>query len=316
MTRMTKHAWLSLLVACALPAFGGKLETGSLPTPLLPHPMAYTVLLPDGYDPAGPALPLMLALHGGGGDNGFLKNQQAYFEKMWAAGTLPKMVIATPDADRSFYMDRKDGSQKWETAILFAFVDHMRDHYKVSRDRSQLFLYGISMGGMGGLRMAFKHPERVGAVVALEPGIDPALKWADVKPRNRFWRSDELMETIFGKPLDEAYWEANNPANMAIANAAKIRDSGLGIYIDAGDEDMFHLQEAAEFLHRILYDHGIPHEYHLVRGADHLGSSLPPRIEDGMAFLNRLLNPWKPTSLVTTTRKQLELQEKNYKSKY
>jgi len=60
------------------------------------------------------------------------------------------------------------------------------------------------------------------------------------KLRNRFWRSDELMESVFGKPVDEAYWEANDPANMAITNAAKIRDSGLGIYMDAGDEDMFH----------------------------------------------------------------------------
>jgi S-formylglutathione hydrolase len=152
--------------------------------------------------------------------------------------------------------------------------------------------------------------------VALEPGIDPALKWADVKPRNRFWRSDELMESIFGKPLDEAYWEANNPANMAIANSAKIRDSALGIYVDAGDEDMFHLHEAAEFLHRTLYDHQIAHEYHLVRAGDHLGSSLPPRIEDGLGFLNRVMNPWKPTTQVTTTRKLLEEQERTYRSKY
>lgn len=144
----------------------------------------------------------------------------------------------------------------------------------------------------------------MGAVVALEPGIDPALKWTDVKPRNRFWRSDELMETVFGKPLDEAYWEA------------KIRESGLGIYMDAGDEDMFHLQEAAEFLHRILYDHQIPHEYHLVRGADHLGVSLRPRIEDGLSFLNRLMNPWKRTQQVIRKRKVLEEQERTYRSKY
>ena len=85
------------------------------------------------------------------------------------AGTLPKMVVATPDAERSFYMDRKDGSQKWETVILFSLVDHLRHEYKISQDRSGLFLYGISMGGMGALRMGFKHPERVGAVVALSP---------------------------------------------------------------------------------------------------------------------------------------------------
>jgi S-formylglutathione hydrolase len=200
--------------------------------------------------------------------------------------------------------------------ILFELVDHLRKQYRIMRERSGLFLYGISMGGMGALRMGFKHPERVGALVALEPGIDPALKWTDVKPRNRFWRSDELMELVFGKPVDEAFWEANNPANLAIAKAAKIREASLGIYVDAGDEDMFHLQEAAEYLHRILYDQKIPHEYHLVRGGDHLGASLPPRIQDGLGFLARVMHPWRPTPLVTTTRELLERQERAYRSKY
>lgn len=137
--------------------------------------------------------------------------------------------------------------------------------YKISRDRSRLFLFGISMGGMGALRMGFKHPERVGALVALEPGIDPALNGPTSNPGIVSHPPDALMERTFGNPVDERYWEANNPANMAIANPARIRGSGLGIYFDAGDEDMFHLQEAAEFLHRTLYDHQIPHEYHLVR---------------------------------------------------
>jgi S-formylglutathione hydrolase len=80
-------------------------------------------------------------------------------------------------------MDHKDGSQKWETLILYAFVDQLREKYRVSRDRSGLFLFGISMGGLGALRMGFKHPERVGGVVALEPGVDPALKWSEVPAR-------------------------------------------------------------------------------------------------------------------------------------
>jgi S-formylglutathione hydrolase len=184
--RMTRLFGLALLVACATASWAGTLATGTVATTLLPHPLAYTVLLPDGYDPSGPALPLLLALHGGDGDHGFLSHQQTYIEQMWKAGTLPRMVLATPDADRSFYMDRNDGSQKWETAILGPFVDHLRDWYKVSRDRSGLFVFGISMGGLGALRMGFKHPKRVGAVVAMEPGIDPALKWSHVKPRNRF----------------------------------------------------------------------------------------------------------------------------------
>jgi S-formylglutathione hydrolase len=124
------------------------------------------------------------------------------------------------------------------------------------------------------------------------------------------------MESMFGSPIDEAYWEANNPANVAIHNAAKIRDSHLSIYLDAGDEDMFHLHEAAEFLHRILWDHQIAHEYHLVRGADHLGASLPPRLLDSLSFLERVMNPPKPTPQQTTTRKMVERQERVYRSKY
>jgi len=86
-----------------------------------------------------------------------------------------------------------------------------------------------------------------GALEAFEPGVVPALKWTDVKPRNRF---------------------------------------------------------------------SIPHEYHLVHGADHLGASLTPRIEEGLGFLNRMMNPWKATPGVTTSRKLLEQMKRAYRSKY
>jgi S-formylglutathione hydrolase len=42
-----------------------------------------------------------------------------------------------------------------------------------------------------------------------------------------------------------------------------------------------------EFLHRVLWDHAIPHEYRLVRGADHLGRTLTGRLRDGFRFLTR-----------------------------
>jgi Putative esterase len=151
------------------------------------------------------------------------------------------MVVVTPSARRSFYMDYKDGSQKWETFIVTEFLDHLRANYKVTRESKSTLLFGISMGGMGALRIGFKYPEKFARLVAMEPGIDPVLKWKDLQPRNKFWRGQELMETIFGKPFDEAYWEANNVATITVAKAEKLRASGLGIYIEAGDEDAFYL---------------------------------------------------------------------------
>jgi S-formylglutathione hydrolase len=162
------------------------------------------------------------------------------------------------------------------------------------------------MGGLGGLRLAFKYPDRFEAVAALEPGIDPALKWKDVKPRNRFWRGDDLMQTIFGRPFDAAYWEANNPASICVANADKIRVSGLEIYIDAGDLDVFNLHEATEFLHRLMWDYKIAHEYHLVRGADHVGRTIWPRTTEALEFLARILNPPPADQDAEAVRRRLE----------
>lgn len=272
-------------------AEASQLVESKLETKLLPAPVEFNVLLPDGYETVKEPLPLLLFLHGGGGDRTFLTRMRAAIDDMWKAGTLPKMVVVTPSAGRSFYMDYKDGSQKWESFIAGPFLEHLRQTYKVTRERKGTLLFGISMGGLGGLRLAFKYPEKFEAVAALEPGIDPALKWKEVKPRNRFYRGDDLMQTIFGKPFDEGYWEANNPASIAVANAEKIRGSRLGIYIDVGDMDAFNIHEGTEFLHRIMWDFKIPHEYHLVRGADHVGRTIRPRATEALEFLTRVLNP-------------------------
>ena len=283
------RAWLAAVLALALAGAAqaqGKLETVELATRLVPSPAKYTVLLPPGYDAAKPsAYPLVLLLHGGDGDNGFLARMRPTIEAAWAAGDLPPAVVVTPDVHRSLYMDFHDGSQKWETYIVSELIPDIRHRYRVSADRRQTVVTGISMGGLGSLRLGFDHPEIFGGLASLEAGIEPALSFEDVKMRNRFQRDDAFFKSIFGDPVDRAFWKKANPANMAIDNRAAILGDGLQIYIEAGDLDMFHLDEGNEFLHRVLWDHQIPHEYRLVHGADHLGKSLSPRLRDGFRFL-------------------------------
>ena len=308
---MSRRLWISVLLVAAGILFGqsaqaSQLLESRLDTKLVAGPVEFSVLLPDGYDAMKEPLPLLFFLHGGGGDRSFLTRMRPAIDDMWKAGTLPKMVVVTPSASRSFYMDYKDGSQKWESFIVGPFLDHLRRTYRITRDRKGTFLFGISMGGLGGLRLAFKYPEKFEAVAVLEPGIDPALKWKDVKPRNRFYRSDELMQTIFGKPFDESYWEANNPASIAAANAEKIRASRLEIYVDVGDMDAFNIHEGTEFIHRLLWDLKIPHEYHLVRGADHVGRTIRPRTTEALEFLARVLNPPSSDPEVDSLHERLE----------
>jgi S-formylglutathione hydrolase len=299
---------LSLLIVgwLAQSVYASQLVDAKVETKLAPSPVEYAALLPDGYEAAKDPLPLLLFLHGGGGDKSFLNRMRPVFDEMWKAGALPPMVVVTPSAARSFYMDYKDGSQKWETFIVTEFLEHLRAKFKVTRERKGTLLFGISMGGLGALRLGFKYPEKFAGLAAMEPGIDPVLRWRDLSSRYKFYRGQDLMETIFGKPFDEAYWEANNVATIAVNRAEKLRASGLGIYIEAGDEDAFYLHEAAEFLHRILWDRKVPHEYHLVRGADHVGRTIRPRAMEGLAFLARVLNPPPPDPEAEAVRKRLE----------
>jgi S-formylglutathione hydrolase len=267
------------------------LSVHRLDTRLVPAPVEYAVLLPPQHGVGGERCPLLLLLHGGAGSCEFLAQVRPIFEGAWRAGALPPLVVATPSAERSFYLDYRDGSQKWETLLLDELLPRLRATHRVAGDREGTLVGGVSMGGLGSLRLAFKHPDRFRAVAALEPGIEPALSYAEIQPRDRLYRSQALYEEKFGKPVDEAYWQANNPANLARINATAIVDSGLSIYFECGDEDSFYLYHGAEFLHRILFDAGIPHECRLVRGADHLGPSLGPRLLDALAFLGRELQP-------------------------
>src|SRR5262245_35369220 len=144
---MIRLCRIMLLVAVCLAfhssASASQLVEGKVDTKLVPSPVEYNALLPDGYDSAKEPLPLLLFLHGGGGDRGFLTRLRRTIDEMWSAGTLPKMVIVTPSASRSFYMDYKDGSQKWESFIIGPFLDHLRQTYKVSRARKGSLLFGI-----------------------------------------------------------------------------------------------------------------------------------------------------------------------------
>lgn len=283
-------------------------QTGS---DLVPSPVKYAVLAPAGFRKMSD-LPLVLNLHGGGGSRDALKRLQTVVDRLWKQEKVPPAIFVTPSVTaRGFYMNFKDGSERWEDFITGPFLRHLRETLPVSADRKRTFLTGASMGGMGSLRMAFRYPDRFGAVAALEPGIEPILKWEDMRVKHRFWRSDALFQSAYGNPVDPDFWAANNPATIAVNNTAAIRNSGLQIYLEAGDEDQFWLYEGAEFLHQILWNQKIKHEYHLVRGADHVGPSLGERTEEAIGFLFRSYNPWgEPPLRVRATMKLIEMQKR------
>ena len=273
----------------------------SFATGLVPGDCEYRVALPPGYRAdRGTAYPLLLLLHGGGGSRDFLDTLLPLIEDLWRSpaqeaaqtgqGYLAPCVAVCANAGRSFYMDYRDGSESWETLIVSELLDAVRREFHVAADRRQVAVCGVSMGGMGCLRMGFKHPGVFGTLAALEPAIEASVAYTDLAPADTFYRADQYGPKFgIDGVVDEAYWAANNPATVA-ANAPE-RLGQQAILIEAGTEDGFELQRGAEFLHRILIDRGIKHEYRLVLGADHVGDSLTERFRYALAFIGRQFSP-------------------------
>jgi S-formylglutathione hydrolase len=284
------------------------IETGHLASSLVPSPVTYKVIACDGTDAR--ARPLFLYLHGGVGGHDAINQLGPVVTEMWAAAALPQMVIVAPETGASFYLDYRDGAQKWETFLITELLPHVRVQYAPASRPDETLIGGISMGGMGALRLGLKHPDAFGAIIAWEPSIEPAYEWKEVKLEDRFYRSNETLEARFGRPFDEAYWALNNPATIAKTNARAIRASGVGIYLEAGSDDAYGLFRGAEFLHRTLYDHDIKHEYRQVYGADHIGPTILPRLRDGLAFAGRILRPPPPDERVRRLRELVETQKR------
>lgn len=253
-----------------------------------PSELEYAVYRAPGLV-AGEASPLILYLHGGGGSAKQLEGMTATIDEVTHSGALVPAIWSTPSAGRSFYMDYRDGSQHWESVLIDEYLPLLLRSNEV--DPEQVYVMGTSMGGMGALRFAFKHPDKFAGVVALEPAIEAATDWRETLPIDRHYRED-VYPVIFGSPVDADYWSANHPIAIVADAPARIRDAGMSIYIEVGDEDALHLYRGAELLHRILFDEGIEHEYRLVRGANHIGNQfMALRIRDAMGFLGRAITP-------------------------
>jgi S-formylglutathione hydrolase len=266
-----------------------RIELADLPADFAPNGVPYAVLVPPGYDDGG-AYPLCVLLHGGGGGRDNLTALQPLFDNWWTTGTMPPMVIASASTGAlSYYLDHPDGSARWETFIGENFPEYLRDKYNAGRDRAFTFLAGISMGGYGALKIAFARPDQFAAVAAVQPLLEPGFRDSEIGARNRLHHMVGGPRELLGENRDAALFEANNPAARARANAIAIRGSGLAIYLEVGDEDFLNAHDGAEFLHRVLWDLDISHEYRLIRGADHGGPTFVPRIRDAFAWLGSIV---------------------------
>ena len=290
---------LLAVLASALHSFGdtqSQLMHAEMETDLVPSPAKFDVLLPPNYESIQEPLPVLLWLHGGSnGKNHIERRLRTHIESAWNDGILSPLVVIAPITGNSYYIDWKDGTQNWEEFITGELISNVRGQFNVQADRAGTVIAGASAGGQGTLRIAFRNPEKFVAAVAMEPGFEPVLQFQDVD-LSRFPgdTANRFLHPRFGQPVDAEYWAERHPPAIVVRHASKIRDSNLQIRIEAGDEDANLTWLSAELIHRLLFDAGIRHEFYIEYGAAHTGRSLPRRLHDSFAFMERALHPEGP----------------------
>jgi S-formylglutathione hydrolase len=118
--------------------------------------------------------------------------------------------------------------------------------------------------------------------------VEPSTVGSGVRLRNRFHYPVQVPQRLLGPQRDAALFCADHPVTRARRNAPELREH-LAIYIDAGSRDALHAHDGAEFVHRALWELDVPHEYHLLRDADHVGPTLPSRFRRAFAWVGSRL---------------------------
>jgi len=257
----------------------GRVECNLLPSKILVRSVPYCVVLPQAFDvDKAKHFPILYYLHGLGDNEQFFIHSGAWnlAEDLRANKELKDFLIATPDGGAGFYINAKDGKNRFEDFLLQEFFPFIEKRYRVAPGRANRAISGVSMGGFGALHLAFRYPQLFRSVSAHSAALIEKLPGflghsPSSSPRVR------VLGGVFGNPPDPVFWDENSP--IVLARTANL--AGLKIYFDCGDNDDYGFYAGAEVLDKALTARHIAHEFHLYPGrhdpayfAEHLPASL------------------------------------------
>ena len=242
----------------------GSVQCDSVPSKILDYPVDYCIDLPADYATSGKQYPVLYFLHGMfGNDHRWIdRGGKEIFDRLTTDGTIGPFIVVFPNGGETFYINSADGKDRYEDFFLQELVPFIDHHYRTIATKEARGISGLSMGGYGALHLAMRHPDVFGSVAATSAVLIPQLP--NPLPTEGRWRFySRILSHAFGSPLNQAYWEDNNPLTLA-KNPSKFQ--GLKIYFDVGDQDRYGFEKGAAILDGILDKENYPHTYALRPG--------------------------------------------------
>src|SRR5437867_8485218 len=241
------------------------LDCGSVESAILGRGVNVCVVLPADYSLRGTRrYPVLYYLHG------LFENEQSWSERggkdildgLVSSGSISPYLVVLPDGGRSFYVNSYDGRERYEDFFIQELIPAIDKKYRTIPQVAERGIGGTSMGGYGALHLAMRHAEVVGSASAQSAALLPALPHP-LPTDGRWGFYARVLQAPFGNPLNESWWDANNPLKLA---EDPPRFAHLKLYFDCGDQDRYGFNEGAAALDKILTEKGFSHEYHLRAG--------------------------------------------------
>ena len=272
-----------LLFAIPLPAqtASARVDCDSISSALLGRAVDYCIALPPGYDAGAGRFPVLYYLHG------LFEHDRSWsersgrqtWESLMTQGKIGKFIVVMPEGGKSFYVNSFDGHERYEDFMIQEFIPAIDRKYRTLASREARGISGVSMGGFGALHLAMQHPDVFGAASAHSAAL--IEKFPNPLPSEGRWGFyARVLQEPFGSPLNEAYFDANNPLTLA---GHPDRFASLKLYFDCGDQDRYGFDEGARKLDQILTSQGFPHQFAL-RPGNHGWSYLDQYLHFSLEF--------------------------------
>jgi enterochelin esterase-like enzyme len=161
----------------------GTLLDAEISSPTIGKSLPYRVYLPPDYETnPGRHYPVLYMLHGIGGNytewsDSFLPERA---DELIARGEIPPLIIVMPDGSGpTYWANWPDGGPRWADYVANDVVQIIDQRYRTVAAPESRAIGGLSMGGLGALTIALRHPDVFGIVGGHSPSLrlepDPAL---------------------------------------------------------------------------------------------------------------------------------------------
>ncbi|UII24106.1 alpha/beta hydrolase [Fulvivirga ligni] len=252
-------------------AFAAEVDTVTTHSTSMNKDINAVVITPKSYSKKK-QFPVVYLLHGYSGN---YKEWVRNVPKIKDLADQYGMIIVCPDGNYgSWYMDSPVKKEsKFETYIVKELVSYVDKNYSTIAKREGRAITGLSMGGHGGLYLAFRNQDVFASAGSMSGGVD-------LKPFPNNWELASLLGTYAEHPEN---WEANSVIELTHL----LTPNSLAISIECGTDDFFYAANVK--LHEKLVYHNIPHRFTSSPGG-HTWEFWSNAIDYQLAFFNVQFN--------------------------